>query len=239
MHPNRLSALCTALLFLPAAALAQAPAPADTVDWAVCLSGEGCQVCESSLGHEQADHALGAMGLISDAPGHTVTVMRKKDGEWTWYYDTRRPAPALDKYFGGPGRNKQGACTAVQLPGDHQPKDGTWQVANGQPALKNCPAALAQQVQQMQLFRSGPVAFAKPFKAADALPGKEVAWLQSGPNQHVGSFSPAGSAGLKARYALQVESPEKMSGTLQVAAPIPGQPTCEVSMPFTYVRSGD
>ncbi|KFN48106.1 hypothetical protein [Arenimonas metalli] len=224
-------------LTLPPLASAQAPAAADRVDWALCLSGEGCHVCESSLTHAQADQALGALGLISDAPGHTVTVMRKNDGNWTWYYDTRRPARELDRYFGGPGRAKQSACAT--LPGDHVPRDGQWSVANGKATLKNCPAALAGQVQAMQMFRSGPVTFAKPFRAADALPGKDVAWLQSGPNQHVGSFAPAGKAGLRARYALTVESPERMAGTLQVFAPIPGQPTCEVAMPFTYRRTGD
>lgn len=235
MRPTVLLALATAL---SPAAFAQAPtAPADRVAWAVCLSGEGCHVCDSSLSHAEADAALGAMGLISDAPGHTVTVMRRKDGQWTWYYDTKRPAPELDRYFGGPGRPKQPACAAV--PGDHQPRDGQWQVANGQATTKNCPQALAGQLQALQLFRSGPVVFAKPFRAADALPGEQVAWLQSGPNQHVASFAPAGSAGMKARYELAVESPERMSGVLRMAAPIPGQATCEVTLPFTYVRTGD
>lgn len=233
--------LALGLVLSPLAA-AQAPAKpaakpaADTVDWAVCLSGEGCHVCESSLTHEQADQALGALGLISDSPGHTVTVMRKNDGTWTWYYDTRRPARELDRYFGGPGRPKQGTCATV--PGDHQPKDGQWAVSNGASRLKNCPKALAGQMQSLQMFRAGPVVFDKPFRASSALPGKDVAWVQTGPNQHAGSFAPAGSASLKARYELTVESPERMSGTLHVAAPIPGQPTCEVAMPFTYTRTG-
>ena len=239
-------ALLLSLGLLPALAAAQAPAaPAaaksaasgDRVAWALCQTGQGCQVCDTSLTHAQVDASLGAMGLISGNPGHIVTVMRTKAGDWTWYYDTRRPAPELDKYFGGPGRANKGACPP--LPGDHQPRDGQWSVANGKAVAKKCPAGLDRQLASLQLFRSGPVKFAKPFRAADALPGQSVAWVQVAPNKHVGSFAPAGQKGMQARYELEVVSPEAMKGQLKIAVPIPGQPTCEVQMPFDYRRSGD
>ncbi len=233
-----LSTLAALPALLPAPALAQAaPGGDDRVRWALCLSGEGCHTCQTTLSHAQADQALGALGLISDNPGHTVTVMRRKDGEWTWYYDTRRPPVELDRYFGGPGRGLQPTCAPV--PGDHVPRDGQWTIANRAPVAKNCPAGVDRQVATIQLFRSGPVRFAKPFRAGDALPSADVKWLQSGPNQHVASFQPAGATGMRARYQLTVTSPEAMRGELDVVVPVPGQATCEVKIAFDYTRTGD
>lgn len=232
-------ALLSALL--PAAAAAQSagplPAPAaDAVQWSLCQTGQGCHTCRLPISHVQADQALGALGLISGNPGHTVTVMRRKDGEWTWYYDTRRPAVELDRYFGGPGRGVQPQCADV--PGEHQPLDGQWRVANRTPVAKNCPAGVAERLTTLQLFRSGPVRFQKPFRASDALPGASVAWLAAGPNRHVGAFTPAGADGPRGRYTLDVRSPEAMAGELLMAFPIPGLPTCEVRMEFDYTRTG-
>lgn len=239
---RHLSLLALAIA-LPAAAQAPAtpapaaPAPTDRIQLAVCQTGAGCTTCDASLSHAQADASLGALGLVADSPGHIVTVMRNKQGEWTWYYDTRRTPQELDRTFGGPGRGKQAGCAPV--PGGHPPRDGVWTVHNETPVAKNCPAGVAENLGTLQLFRSGPVVFRKPFSAADALPGENVAWLQTGPDTHVGSFAPAGNAAMRARYQLQVTSPEAMAGKLQVVVPIPGRAPCEVAMDFHYRRTGD
>jgi len=232
----RLLPVLALVVSLPAAA--QAPTGAsDRVTLAFCRSGEGCDTCDTTLSHAQADASLGALGLVADSPGHIVTVMRNKQGEWTWYYDTRRTPEDLDRSFGGPGRGKQAACAT--LPGGHQPRDGQWTVHNETPVAKNCPAGVAENLSTLQLFRSGPVRFRKPFAAADALPGEDVAWLQTGPDSHVGSFSPAGNSAMRARYQLQVTSPEAMAGKLQVVVTVPGAAPCEVAMDFHYRRTGD
>jgi len=210
-------------------------AQAERVRWALCQLEQGCQLCELPITHEQADLALSAMGMVRDAPGHTVTVMRNRAGEWTWYYDTRRAPAELHAYFGGGGEPTSGTCPA--LPGDIQPRDGHWTITPQATTTRNCPQGLASQLQVMPLPASGAVRFDTPFRAVAALPG--AAWIQIAPNRHVGSIAPAGDAGLKGQYTLEVASESAMSGELRLSAPMPGQPVCEIRMGFDYRRSGD
>lgn len=245
MSLSRMRSLLPLLVLATAPVFASAPSPRvpaptsadDRVLWALCLSGEGCQVCRSDLTHAGADAALAAQGLMSRTPGHILVTMRKADGEWSWYYDTRRPAPELDRYFGGAGRDVQGTCPT--LPGDIQPRDGTWTVSNGTPTATGCPAGVAERVATLQLMRGGPVVFAKPFRASAALPDPAVSWVQTAPNRHAGSFVPAGQTAMTALYALEVESETAMAGTLTVRVAIPGQARCRVQTPFRYTRTGD
>lgn len=216
---------------------AAATTPADRVTWALCLSGEGCQVCDTSLTHAQVDQTLAALGLISGNPGYIVTTMRKQDGEWSWYYDTRRSPAELDRYFGGSGRGKLATCPT--MPGAIQPRDGTWRVTADASRATGCPAGLEKQLPALQMMKSGRVVFGKPFHASEALPDPAVTWVQLAPDRHAGSFVPAGTRGMQARYTLDVESPERMRGHLVVSVPIPGRTTCRVETPFTYERTGD
>lgn len=214
---------------------AGAQAHAESVRWALCQLEQGCQLCELPITHLQADLALSALGTVRDAPGHTVTVMRNRAGEWTWYYDTRRSPAELHAYFGGSGEPNQGTCAA--LPGDLQPRDGKWSIQAAPATSKNCPAGLDAQLQVLPMPQSGPVVFDKPFRASSVLPG--ASWIQIAPNRHVGSIAPAGNDSLKGHYTLEVVSETAMRGELKVTAPIPGQPACEIRMGFNYSRSGD
>lgn len=212
----------------------QAPATgADSVRWALCEPDAGCRLCALPITHAQADLALSAMGLIRDAPGHTVTVFRNRAGEWTWYYDTRRPPAELHAYFGGEAGPSEGACPA--LPEALQPRDGRWSLTLAPARSKNCPAGLDAQLQsQLPLPSSGEVRFERPFDARATLPG--AAWVPVAPNRLVGAVAPAGSDGLRGTYALEVVSETAMRGELTVVAPIPGQANCEVQMSFDYRR---
>lgn len=209
---------------------------AESVRWALCQLEQGCQFCELPVSHTQADLALSALGLISDAPGHTVTVMRNRAGEWTWYYDTRRPPVELHAYFGGSGAAPEGACPA--LPDTLEPRDGRWSLEPSAAQSKNCPAGLDAQLHaQLPMPKAGDIRFERPFRASAVLPG--AAWVQTAPNAHVGSFVPAGKDSLHGRYVLNIRAEDAMQGELTVIAPIPGQAACEIRIQFDYQRIGD
>jgi hypothetical protein len=235
MRPHLRSAL-SPIAVLGLLSTASPEARAESVRWALCQLEQGCQLCELPVTHAQADIALSALGLIRDAPGHTVTVMRNRAGEWTWYYDTRRPPAELHAYFGGSGAAPEGACPA--LPDALQPRDGRWTLEPAPAQSKNCPGGLDAQLQaQLPMPSAGDIRFERPFRASAVLPG--AAWVQTAPNAHVGSFVPAGKDSLHGRYALDVRSEDAMQGELTVIAPIPGQAACEIRIRFDYRRVGD
>ncbi|SDD09561.1 hypothetical protein [Aquimonas voraii] len=221
------------LLLLALFSVPVTEARAEGVRWALCELDAGCRFCTLPITHVQADLALSALGLIGDAPGHTVTVFRNRAGEWTWYYDTRRPPAELHAYFGGEAAPSEGACPA--LPDALQPRDGRWSLTLAPARSKNCPAGLDAQLQsQLPLPSSGDVRFERPFDARATLPG--AAWVPVAPNRLVGAVAPAGSDGLRGTYALEVVSETAMRGELKVVAPIPGQANCEVQVSFDYRR---
>ncbi|MFN7782101.1 MAG: hypothetical protein ACK5PG_05125 [Lysobacterales bacterium] len=232
IHPS-----CTfaPLLLLGLLSVPVAEARAEGVRWALCELDAGCRFCTLPITHVQADVALSALGLIRDAPGHTVTVLRNRAGEWTWYYDTRRTPAELHSYFGGQGAPVEGACPG--LPEAVQPRDGHWRLAPSPAQSKNCPAGLDAQLQaQLPLPGAGEIRFQRPFQASDTLP--VAAWVPVAPNRQVGVFAPAGADGLRGIYSLDVVSEDAMRGELRVIAPIPGQASCEVTISFEYRREG-
>src|SRR5690606_4247204 len=151
--------------------------------------------------------------------------------------DVRRGPAELNEYFGGSGDPGIGQCPS--LPGDIEPRDGHWTIANAAPAATGCPAGVAGQVAAVQMLKSGPVVFARPFPAGSALPVPAGSWGPVAPNRHRGHCAPAGQTAMQARYEFEVVSEEAMRGTLTVFVAIPGQPQCRIETPFTYTRTGD
>lgn len=246
--PTRaLSLLTPVLLTASLVAPAQTPTGAtlaanrgEKVMLAYCISGQGCQGYLSDLTHDQMTLLLPGTFALKDATDPILVFPRNKAGEWTYYVDTRRTLIELHQTFGGEGQ-PQTRLFPPELPGEHQPRDGQWQVASqGAPEVRDClPAMASALARQIPSLKSGPVTFKTPFHGRQLLNSPSIQWIKTAPNRYTASLQAAGNQTMFFRYEVQVVNPERIDGTSRVVINIPGQKTCTVTTSFRYSRSGN
>ena len=204
---------------------------------AYCMVGQGCRGHLSDVGLDEVEVVLPGIGNPKGAKDPILVFPRDKNGEWTYYVDTRRQLTNLHRLFGGTGQAEI-ALFPPMLDGEIQPRDGRWAVTTGTPKVRDCLPGVASAVaRQMPAMAGGNIVFAKPFDGRQLIDNPGITWVKTAPNAYAAAMKPpGGKSAMVFRYALRVVSPERIEGTAHVGVAIPGMKTCHIATPIAYHR---
>lgn len=204
---------------------------------AYCVQGQGCRGHLADVSLDEVEVVLPGIGNPKGAKAPILVFPRDKNGEWTYYVDTRRQLGELHRLFGGVGQPEI-ALFAPVLDGEIQPRDGRWTVTTGTPQARDClPGVAAAVAKQMPAMKGGNIVFTKPFNGRQLIDNPKITWVKTAPNAYAAAMKPPdGKTAMVFRYEVQVASPERIDGTSRVVVSIPGMKTCRIDTPIAYRR---
>ena len=204
---------------------------------AYCVQGQGCRGHLADVTLDDVEVVLPGIGNPKGAKDPILVFPRDKNGEWTYYVDTRRQLGELHRAFGGVGQPEI-ALFPPSLDGDIQPRDGRWAVTTGTPKAHDCLPGVASAVaRQMPAMAGGNIAFSKPFNGRQLIDNPRMTWVKTAPNAYAAALKPPnGKTAMVFRYEMRVAAPERIDGKGWVIVSIPGMKTCRIETPISYRR---
>ena len=204
---------------------------------AYCVQGQGCRGHLADVTLDEVEVVLPGIGNLKGAHAPILVFPRDKNGEWTYYVDTRRQLGELHRTFGGAGQPEI-ALFPPALDGDIQPRDGRWAVTAGTPKAHDCLPGVASAVaRQMPAIGGGDITFAKPFNGRQLIDNPRMSWVKTAPNAYAAAMKPPnGKTAMVFRYEMRVASAERINGKARVIVSIPGIKTCRIETPVSYRR---
>jgi hypothetical protein len=205
---------------------------------AYCVQGQGCRGHLADATFDDVEVVLPGIGNPKGAKAPILVFPRDKNGEWTYYVDTRHQLGELHRMFGGVGQPEIGLFPQA-LGGDIQPRDGRWTVTTGTPQAQGCLPGVASAVaRQMPAMVGGELVFAKPFNGRQLIDNPKMTWVKTAPNAYAAALKPPnGKTAMVFRYEMRVAAPERIDGKALVIVSIPGMKTCRIDTPVSDRRT--
>lgn len=202
---------------------------------AFCETGKGCIFYDHPFSYKQLDVMFNYMGVFREKKG-ILTFLVNNQGERINYPDTKRNSKELHEYFGGKGEPPIKPWTMTMFQ-SIQPEDGNWIVKNERPQTSKCPKGVSEQLDKLQLIKSGNKTFGKPFSPVELLPAKEAHWFTVGPDLYKGLIMVSNSDSITTVYDVKVNTPKSIDGTMNYTIKIPGLAACRIKIDFKYTKN--